>query len=321
MRGRRFLNSAASVTQILENLAEISCRRKLEARLQEISSTGNSRFFRIVQHYCKYSGNKLSFCLPHGVLGSFGFADLLCTTLLEKIDYVPRNILDAGCGCGAMGITLTAAGHSVSAVDVNRIACLATRINATMNGVQGRIEIVHSEIASFSPADKFDVIAVNPPLHESHLSAVECARLRQELNSGHPSPAACQFANNNWRDRDGFTMLEKIFIRSEELLVDDGLICIGFGNSDEDWHDTVCRMGLRYNLKPRDTIWRSLSYVDVGFENQVTIRQAYEKARSIGIDVFFESPGNRIWKSEGQLSDYFFPAFCVMLQRSSRISS
>lgn len=62
---------------------------------------------------------------------------LLARYLLDNPGVVKgRRALDVGTGCGVVAIAAARAGASVSAVDIDPLACSAARLNAELNGVE-----------------------------------------------------------------------------------------------------------------------------------------------------------------------------------------
>ncbi len=98
---------------------------------------------------------------PGGGFGSGGHPStrLLLEELAARITGGER-VLDVGCGSGVLGLSALALGAS-SAVgtDVNPAAVEATRRNAVLNGLEGRMEATVSPLADI--AGIFDVVVAN----------------------------------------------------------------------------------------------------------------------------------------------------------------
>jgi len=74
----------------------------------------------------------------------------LCLAWLDAHDIVDKEVIDFGCGSGVLAIAALKLGaRRAVAVDHDPQAVLATRDNAARNGVDDRIEVVHS--AEFVP--------------------------------------------------------------------------------------------------------------------------------------------------------------------------
>ena len=86
---------------------------------------------------------------------------------LKLVDNIPPfegELLDLGCGFGAVGIMLAKKGRNVklTGCDINRIALKMAKKNAMLNGVDAKY--VHSDCFD-GVSGLFDVIALNPPVH------------------------------------------------------------------------------------------------------------------------------------------------------------
>ncbi len=109
-------------------------------------------------------GHHLHFLQDEAVFSN-GRIDEGTAMLLASMAEVPANgaLLDLGCGCGVIGITLARAGFSdVTSVDVSAQALALTERNAQENGVE--LKIMPSDM--LTGLGSFDVIAVNPPFHQ-----------------------------------------------------------------------------------------------------------------------------------------------------------
>jgi 16S rRNA G1207 methylase RsmC len=75
------------------------------------------------------------------------------------------TVLDMGTGSGALAVAAARLGARVVAVDLSSHAVRCARINALLNGVEGRVDVREGDL--FSPVDdqKFDLILFNPPYY------------------------------------------------------------------------------------------------------------------------------------------------------------
>lgn len=72
------------------------------------------------------------------------------------------DVLDVGCGTGALSIAAARLGpRSITAVDVSRRAVWAARVNTARNGV--RADIRHGDAFALVAGRTFDLILANPP--------------------------------------------------------------------------------------------------------------------------------------------------------------
>jgi ribosomal protein L11 methyltransferase len=71
----------------------------------------------------------------------------LCLQILDSLPVAGRNAIDYGCGSGILGIAALKLGAAhVWAVDLDPQALLATRDNATRNGVSSSIDVQGVEV-------------------------------------------------------------------------------------------------------------------------------------------------------------------------------
>ena len=84
--------------------------------------------------------------------------------LVENIPKIEGQLLDLGCGFGAIGIILAKINEKVNLTgcDINRIAVCIAKKNAAINGINARY--IHSDCFD-SIKGFFDTIALNPPIH------------------------------------------------------------------------------------------------------------------------------------------------------------
>jgi ribosomal protein L11 methyltransferase len=77
----------------------------------------------------------------------------LCLQILESLPLAGRTLIDYGCGSGILGIAALKLGAShVTAIDIDPQALLATRNNATINGVSDYIDVQAVEASIPPPA-------------------------------------------------------------------------------------------------------------------------------------------------------------------------
>ena len=76
------------------------------------------------------------------------------------------TVLDIGCGYGVIGITLAKAypNLKVYMTDVNPVAVKLAKLNAKINGVENRVNILQGDLYKPIKDMKFDTILSNPPL-------------------------------------------------------------------------------------------------------------------------------------------------------------
>ena len=110
-----------------------------------------------------YRGHGLSFMTDAGVF-SKGELDAGSRLLLDALPTLQGDVLDIGCGWGAIGIAVATANKQarVTMLDVNRRALRLCQENCLRNGVTA--EILESDGMAAVLGRKFDAIITNPPI-------------------------------------------------------------------------------------------------------------------------------------------------------------
>ena len=110
-----------------------------------------------------YRGHGLSFMTDAGVF-SKGELDVGSRLLLDALPTLQGDVLDIGCGWGAIGIAVAKANKQsrVTMLDVNRRALGLCQENCLRNGVTA--EILESDGMAAVLGRKFDAIITNPPI-------------------------------------------------------------------------------------------------------------------------------------------------------------
>lgn len=73
------------------------------------------------------------------------------------------SVLDLGCGSGVVSVFAAQRAGRVVATDINPTAVRCTRINALLNGVDGKIEVREGDLFAALADERFDVVVFNPP--------------------------------------------------------------------------------------------------------------------------------------------------------------
>lgn len=76
---------------------------------------------------------------------------------------VGASVLDLGCGSGVVSVFAAQRAGRVVATDINPAAVRCTRINALLNGVDGKVEVREGDLFAPLAGERFDVIVFNPP--------------------------------------------------------------------------------------------------------------------------------------------------------------
>ncbi|MDR0947011.1 MAG: methyltransferase [Ruminococcus sp.] len=80
-------------------------------------------------------------------------------------EHLSGDFLDLGCGWGLIGIALASAFNiNLTMSDINPLALEFAESNAKLNNIKARV-IESNGFEAFSSDDKFDCIALNPPIH------------------------------------------------------------------------------------------------------------------------------------------------------------
>ncbi len=110
-----------------------------------------------------YRGHGLNFTTDAGVF-SKGELDAGSRLLLDALPALSGDVLDLGCGWGAIGVAVSKANPTCRVVmaDVNRRALDLTRQNALRNGITA--EVIESDGMAAVMGRTFDAIITNPPI-------------------------------------------------------------------------------------------------------------------------------------------------------------
>ena len=110
-----------------------------------------------------YRGYGLNFMTDAGVF-SKGELDVGSRLLLDALPALSGDVLDLGCGWGAIGVAIAKANKNakVTMVDVNRRALTLCQENCARNGVTA--EVIESDGMAEVMGRKFDAIVTNPPI-------------------------------------------------------------------------------------------------------------------------------------------------------------
>ncbi len=125
-----------------------------------------------------FSGQELKFVTRPGVYSHRSIDDGTWALIKSLEIRSGMNVLDLGCGSGAVGIAVLLTGGKnvrVTAIDSNSRAIDCTRKNAEANLSEEqlkRLTILQTHSLGANTAGKFDLIAINPP-YFSHLKVAE----------------------------------------------------------------------------------------------------------------------------------------------------
>ena len=110
-----------------------------------------------------YRGHGLNFMTDAGVF-SKGELDVGSRLLLDALPALNGDVLDLGCGWGAIGVAIARANKEARVVmaDVNHRALDLCRANCARNGVTA--EVIESDGMAAVLGRRFDAIVTNPPI-------------------------------------------------------------------------------------------------------------------------------------------------------------
>ena len=110
-----------------------------------------------------YRGHGLNFMTDAGVF-SKGELDAGSRLLLDALPDLSGDVLDLGCGWGAIGVAIARANRDARVVmaDVNHRALDLCRANCSRNGVTA--EVIESDGMAAVMGRRFDAIVTNPPI-------------------------------------------------------------------------------------------------------------------------------------------------------------
>ncbi len=110
-----------------------------------------------------YRGHGLNFMTDAGVF-SKGELDVGSRLLLDALPALTGDVLDLGCGWGAIGVAIARANKAarVTMADVNHRALGLCRENCERNGVTA--EVIESDGMAAVMGRKFDAVVTNPPI-------------------------------------------------------------------------------------------------------------------------------------------------------------
>ncbi|AVR97683.1 50S ribosomal protein L3 N(5)-glutamine methyltransferase [Pseudoduganella armeniaca] len=131
-----------------------------------------------------------------------------------------ENVLELCTGSGCLAIMMADAfpDAQVDAVDISADALAVAQRNVDTYKLQGRVNLIQSDLYQNVPAKKYDLIVTNPP----YVNSGSMARLPQEYL--HEPQIALDGGT------DGMDLVRKIVAGAAERLTDDGLLIVEIGN-------------------------------------------------------------------------------------------
>ena len=141
------------------------------------------------------------------------------------------NILDIGTGSGCIAISLAYYIQNcfIIATDISKDALETARLNASLNGVDGKIDFVVSDLFEKIGSKKFDIIVSNPP----YIAKKDLERLDSEVKDYEPATALDG-------GEDGLDFYRAIIPKAPFYLKEGGILAFEIGYNQA--RDVVCLM-------------------------------------------------------------------------------
>jgi HemK-related putative methylase len=141
--------------------------------------------------------------------------------MVRALEEVPISsqvrVLDLGTGSGVGSVFSARRGAVVTAIDINPEAVRCARMNALLNRLEDRIEVLEGDLFGPLGSERFDIVLFNPPFH------------RGRPNDG---------LDHAWRGEDVF---ERFTAELGDRLTADGRALLVL-SSDGDGHELVAML-------------------------------------------------------------------------------
>ena len=142
----------------------------------------------------------------------------------ESLNYIRNNkskkILDIGTGSGCIIVSLIKERPKcvATAIDISKKAIIVAKTNAKLHHLENKINFINIDIDKYKSYN-YDLIISNPP----YINSIELNRLDDDIKSHEPKLALSGGS-------DGFREIEKIIIKSKELLRINGKLIMEIGH-------------------------------------------------------------------------------------------
>jgi tRNA1(Val) A37 N6-methylase TrmN6 len=142
------------------------------------------------------------------------------------------ELLELGAGCGVISLLLSIKPFKrITAVEIQESLFALAERNVALNRLEKKIFVVHSNLMTFRPGRKYDIIFSNPPYHL--------------FSSGHLSPSEEKSIARHELKCDIFGIMRK----TAELLEDDGRAYFVYPTRrKEDFRSAMEKSGLKIKI-------------------------------------------------------------------------
>ena len=142
----------------------------------------------------------------------------------ESLNYIrndkSKKILDIGTGSGCIIVSLIKERPKcvATAIDISKKAIIVAKTNAKLHHLENKINFVNIDIDKYKSYN-YDLVISNPP----YINSIELNRLDDDIKSHEPKLALSGGS-------DGFREIEKVIIKSKELLKINGNLIMEIGH-------------------------------------------------------------------------------------------
>ncbi len=114
-----------------------------------------------------------------------------------------HRILDVGCGSGVIAIMLAQkCDAEIHGIDIDKEAAEQANENAALTPWISRLGFYHSDVCSYQPTEKFDMIVCNPPFFMNSLSSPDSKRQKARHADSLPFDILCNKVAE-WLENEG----------------------------------------------------------------------------------------------------------------------
>ncbi len=168
----------------------------------------------------------IDFYVDENVLVPRQDTETLVEHILEHFKGEALNGIDIGTGSGCIAISIAKFNQKsfFNAIDISKKALDVAKKNAVDNGVIDRVNFIESDIFTYNPYGKYDLIVSNPP----YIKSADIDGLQRDVNGFEPRGALDGGAT-------GLLFYERIVKISPKLLNTNGMLAfeVGFDQAED----------------------------------------------------------------------------------------